>query len=102
MASVRRKCVLLVDRFDRTPAGTRRHFVSALTVLGLSSYPDGRYATYVDLAHRIRAEFVHPDATLRELFARIAFNMLTGNTDDHGRNHAAFVTANGLALTPAI
>jgi serine/threonine-protein kinase HipA len=75
--------------------------VSALTVLGLNSFPGGRYATYVDLAHRIRAEFVHADVTLRELFGRIAFNVLCGNTDDHGRNHAAFVDERGLALTPA-
>ena len=35
----------------------------------------GRYATYVDLAHQIRARFVDPDATLRELFSRIEFNI---------------------------
>lgn len=93
--------VLTVERFDRPGGGRRRRVVSALTVLGLTAFPGGRYATYVDLAHRIRAEFVRPDATLRELFARISFNILCGNTDDHGRNHAAFVELGGLALTPA-
>jgi serine/threonine-protein kinase HipA len=40
--------------------------------------------------------------TLRELFSRIAFNILVGNTDDHPRNHAAFVNADGsLTLSPA-
>ena len=38
------------------------------------------------------------EATLRELFARITFNILTGNTDDHARNHAAFW--DGRELTP--
>ena len=43
----------------------------------------------------------NPEATLRELFGRIAFNMACGNTDDHGRNHAAFVGTTDLELTPA-
>ena len=92
---------LLVERFDRGSALDRRRVVSALTVLGLTTFPEGRYATYSDLAHQIRAKFVHDNATLRELFARISFNILCGNTDDHGRNHAAFVIAAGLELTPA-
>jgi serine/threonine-protein kinase HipA len=91
---------LLIRRFDRTPAGHRRRFVSALTILGLTSFPEGRYATYTDLSHRIRGQFANPEGTLRELFGRISFNILCGNTDDHGRNHAAFV-GNELELTPA-
>ncbi len=91
---------LLVERFDRTHAGHRRRLVSALTILDLTSFPEGRYATYADLTHRIRGRFANPTATLRELFGRIAFNMLCGNTDDHGRNHAAFV-GDELELTPA-
>jgi len=38
---------------------------------------------------------------LRELFSRIVFNILSGNTDDHARNHAAFWDGNTLTLTPA-
>lgn len=93
--------ILLVERFDRVPGGNRRQMVSALTILKLTTFPGGRYATYVDLTHQIRASFLHPLRDLHELFCRIAFNMLCGNTDDHGRNHAAFVTATGLELTPA-
>mgnify|MGYP003547884123 CR=1 FL=1 len=78
----------------------RRRLVSALTILDLTPFPEGRYATYTDLTHRIRGRFANPTATLRELFGRIAFNMLCGNTDDHGRNHAAFV-GDELELTPA-
>jgi len=70
-------------------------------VLGLTTFPGGRYATYVDLAHHIRADFTDADPMLHELFGRIAFNVLCGNTDDHGRNHAAFVNEDGLSLTPA-
>jgi serine/threonine-protein kinase HipA len=82
--------VLLVKRFDRVP-GTRqrRALVSALTMLELDELM-ARYASYADLAQIIRERFTDARASLRELFARITFNVLTGNSDDHARNHAAF------------
>lgn len=95
------KHALLVDRFDRAPGGARHRIVSALTVLGLNPFPEGRYATYALLADEIRAHFDRPTETLRELFGRIVFNILCSNTDDHGRNHAAFVLDGTLGLTPA-
>ncbi len=92
--------VLLVDRFDRPGNGHRRLMLSALTILGLDEL-GARHASYADLAHQIRARFTTPDATLRELFSRIAFNLLVGNNDDHARNHAAFWDGRMLTLTPA-
>lgn len=94
--------VLLVDRFDRGTDSTRRGFVSALTILGLHEMA-GRHATYHDLADVVRQRFVRRKATLRELFARIVFNIniIIGNTDDHARNHAAFWDGERLELTPA-
>jgi serine/threonine-protein kinase HipA len=92
--------VLLVERFDRPPGGVRRLMVSALTILGLWEMT-GRYASYADLADVIRARFIRPESTLRELFARIVFNILSGNNDDHARNHAAFWDGSRLELTPA-
>ena len=94
------KQVLIVERFDRPGNGTRFAMVSALTVLGLDEL-GARYASYADLADQIRARFTKPAATLRELFARITFNILIGNTDDHARNHAAFWDGDALTLTPA-
>ncbi len=93
--------VLLVDRFDREP-GTRhrRALVSALTILELDEMM-ARYASYADLAQIIRERFTDARTTLRELFARITFNILTGNSDDHARNHAAFWDGEALTLTPA-
>lgn len=93
--------VLLVERFDRV-AGTRRRraLVSALTILQLDEML-ARYATYADLTQVIRERFTRAKATLTELFARITFNILTGNTDDHARNHAAFWDGEALTLTPA-
>lgn len=97
------KDVLLVRRFDREWNGTgwtRRAMVSALTMFGLSEM-QARYASYVDLAEMVRARFTDPQATLRELFGRMVFNVLTGNTDDHARNHAAFWDGANLTLTKA-
>lgn len=97
------KDVLLVRRFDRewsADGWRRRAMVSALTMFGLSEM-QARYASYVDLAEMVRARFTDPRATLRELFGRLVFNVLTGNTDDHARNHAAFWNGADLTLTPA-
>lgn len=91
---------LLIDRFDRPGDGRRRLMVSALTILGLSEI-EARYASYAALADEVRARFTEPARTLRELFARITFNVLVGNTDDHPRNHAAFWDGRALTLTPA-
>ena len=97
------KDVLLVERFDRQQSAAgweRKMMVSALTMLGLDEMM-ARYASYADLADIIRHRFTDPRATLRELFARIVFNILSGNTDDHARNHAAFWNGEMLSLTPA-
>lgn len=97
------KTVLLVERFDRsrTPNGQqRRLIVSALTILGLDEMM-ARYASYEDLADVIRRRYTSPEATLKELFTRIVYNILCGNTDDHARNHAAFWDGERLTLTPA-
>lgn len=97
------KDVLLVERFDRTKSHhgwTRKAMVSALTLFGLDEMM-ARYASYEDLAEIIRHPFTAPKATLHELFGRLVFNILCGNTDDHARNHAAFWDGNQLTLTPA-
>lgn len=100
------KDVLLVERFDRVPGKVgesrwqRRAMVSALTMFGLDEMM-ARYASYQDLAEIIRQRFERPADTNRELFSRLVFNILCGNTDDHARNHAAFWDGESLALTPA-
>jgi len=97
------KDVLLIERFDRLKADSgwqRKAMVSALTMLGLDEMM-ARYASYEDLAEIIRHRFTAPKDTLKELYGRIVFNILCGNTDDHARNHAAFWDGKRLALTPA-
>lgn len=98
------KDVLLVERFDRVAEEGdqlfRKHMLSALSLMLLDSM-EARYASYIELTDRVRQLFIHPEATLRELFSRISFNILVGNTDDHARNHAAFWDGENLDLTPA-
>jgi serine/threonine-protein kinase HipA len=93
--------VMLVERFDRGPEGSRRAMVSALTVLGENEM-GSRHASYVDLAESVRTgPWTEPADTLREVFQRMVFNVCVGNTDDHLRNHAAFWEGHRLTLTPA-
>lgn len=97
------KDVLLIERFDRVKAKDgwqRKAMVSALTILGLHEM-HARYASYPDLADNVRARFSDSGGTLHELYGRIVFNVLCGNTDDHARNHAAFWDGRVLTLTPA-
>lgn len=97
------KDILLIERFDRekTAGGwTRKAMVSALTLLGLDDMM-ARYASYETFAEIIRHRFDNPKETLEELFSRLVFNILCGNTDDHARNHAAFWNGKTLRLTPA-
>jgi serine/threonine-protein kinase HipA len=97
------KDVLLIERFDRefkNESWTRKLMLSALTLLNLDEMTP-HYASYEDLAELIRHRFTNPKATLQEMFGRIVFNILCGNTDDHARNHAAFWDGKHLTLTPA-
>jgi serine/threonine-protein kinase HipA len=98
-----RKDAILIERFDRKRVedGWQRHaMVSALTLLELDEMM-ARYASYEDLATIIRHRFTSPKETLKELYKRMVFNVLCGNTDDHARNHAAFWNGSELSLTPA-
>jgi serine/threonine-protein kinase HipA len=93
--------VLLVERFDRIPGtACRRAVLSVLTVLGLPE-TSPQLAAYGDLSELIRRRFTAPTQTRRELFSRMVFNILCGNTDDHARNHSAFWDGRELTLTPA-
>lgn len=97
------KDVLLIERFDRVKTDQgwqRKSMVSALTILGLWEM-QARYASYEDLGEIVRGRFTDSVNTLHELFGRIVFNILCGNTDDHARNHAAFWDGDYLTLTQA-
>ena len=81
--------VLLVERFDRD--GDRKlHYMSLHALLsamttGPSAVEPGGDMTYASLAARCRSIGVR-DAQV-DLYRRMVFNALIGNTDDHLRNH---------------
>lgn len=83
------RSVLLVKRFDRDASG-RRHYLSAHSLLNMDRVreDDARlrysYGQVADIARRICDE---PARDLPELYRRMVFNALIGNTDDHSRNH---------------
>ncbi len=97
------KDVLLIERFDRIKTNSgwqRKSMLSALTLFKLDEMM-ARYASYETLAEIIRHRFKDSSNTLKELFSRMTFNILVGNTDDHARNHAAFWDGDMFSLTPA-
>lgn len=103
MARAANKDVLLIQRFDRLKkehGWSRKCMVSALTLFGLDDMM-ARYASYEEFAEIIRHRFSEPKNSTKELFSRLVFNILCGNTDDHARNHAAFWDGKMLSLTPA-
>ncbi len=103
LESASHKDVLLIERFDRVKVSSgwqRKSMISALTLFGLDDMM-ARYASYEIFAEIIRHKFLNPAVTLKELFSRLIFNILCGNTDDHARNHAAFWDGKALSLTPA-
>ena len=94
--------ILLSKRFDRTGAGRRKHFASALTLLGLN---DGDNAStgcgYTDIVDFIVRCGCDVKNNLEELYRRVAFNIIVGNSDDHFRNHGFILTQKGWELSPA-
>ncbi len=103
LTKVKEKYILLVERFDREKLQnqwSRKMMTSALTLLNLDEM-QARYASYLDLADIIRKYSEQPIKQLRELFQRMVFNIIVGNTDDHAKNHAFFWDGKHYQLTPA-
>lgn len=94
--------ILLSKRFDRTETGKRIHFASALTLLGLT---DGDNAStgygYPDIIDFIIRHGSNVEQNLEELYRRVAFYIIVGNSDDHFRNHGFLLTRKGWELSPA-
>ncbi|MFG6583059.1 type II toxin-antitoxin system HipA family toxin [Sulfitobacter sp. 1A12779] len=84
--------VALIKRFDRR-AGMRVPYFSARTALNRSGAGQG---SYTEIAEAIRMISKAARADLHELWARMAFNVLVTNTDDHLKNHGFIYADNGL------
>ena len=93
---------LLSKRFDRTDDGKRKHFASAMTLLGLTDGCDVKTGNgYLDIVDFILQNCCDVEDNLRQLYRRVAFNIAIGNSDDHFRNHGFLLTPRGWTLSPA-
>lgn len=82
----------LIKRFDRIKSQPI-HFVSAHSLFNCDrvrpiadAYHDPQ--SYIALVRHLRAHAFVAEKDCRELYRRMVANVLLGNTDDHGRNHA--------------
>ncbi|WP_410013123.1 type II toxin-antitoxin system HipA family toxin [Sodalis sp. C49] len=91
--------VLLVERFDRLD-GKRIPFISAMTLLERNEN-NKEGASYIEIADALTHYSSRPGADRLELFSRMIFNAMTGNIDDHLRNHGFLREPQGWRLSPA-
>lgn len=102
-ATIGDRDVLLVKRFDRekTDDGYRRaRMLSALTLLRADENERDKWS-YITLAEEVRRLSNEPKQDAPELFARMVFNALISNDDDHPRNHAIIAMNDDWKLSPA-
>lgn len=100
---------MLSERFDRTEAiselsksSKRIHFASAMSLLGLDDGAGNSTGNgYLDIVDFILQGCTDVKQNIRELYRRVAFNVMFGNTDDHFRNHGFLLTHKGWTLSPA-
>lgn len=98
----RRHRTFLSRRFDRTDQGARRHFASAMTLLQRRDGEEG--ASYLELVSEIIRQGREVNASLEQLWRRVAFSVCSSNADDHLRNHGFLLQGDargGWRLAPA-
>ncbi len=103
LLDVQGRTVLMTQRFDRQPMTggyTRAHLLSGLTMLALHERDYGQ-GSYAGLAEWIRRHGSEARDDMRELYLRMVFNIIVGNTDDHLRNHVVINHGEGFRLSPA-
>jgi serine/threonine-protein kinase HipA len=97
ISRIRKRPVLLIKRFDITPAGGRRSLLSFARLLdqepGLGSYSG--------MAEVIRRHSKQPRSDLKLLFKQMILNVAIHNTDDHLQNFSMIHDPDGWRLSPA-
>ena len=88
--------ILLLSRFDRMET-KRIPFASAMTLAGAQDDEEFSYALLSDIVSRCSAQ---PYRDNCDLWRRMVFNAVAGNTDDHLRNHGFLRTRQGWVLSP--
>lgn len=90
------------DRIVKNGVRHRRHFASAMTMLGYSDgtdHSDG--ASYLEIVEFLLQNGADVAADLHQLWRRIVFSIGVSNTDDHLRNHGFLLEPEGWKLSPA-
>lgn len=91
--------VAVIRRFDRDGADGRIPYQSAASLLQATRDEE---RSYTEIADAIRRHGHEPVADIRQLWRRMAFNLLISNVDDHLRNHGFLHVERGLwRLAPA-
>lgn len=99
--------VFLIERFDRTTEGKRKHYISAHSLLAPAPLnADQRELrtsfSYAGIAEAMRPFNLRGQLDSHQLYRRMIFNILIGNVDDHLRNHALLMESPGrYILSPA-
>lgn len=99
LITVNDQSVLLVERFDRGPAGERHGYISAGTLLREPPATYRTAATYLDIA--VKAAAIGVVDARADIFRRMLVNSFVHNTDDHLRNMALIRTARAWKVSPA-
>lgn len=97
LATVLKKPVLILERFDRR-GSERVPYMSALTAMAAQ---DGDARSYLELAEILQSSGSAPARDLEQLWRRVVFNVLVSNVDDHLRNHGFLHEPGGWRLAPA-
>ncbi len=89
---------LAVERFDRLPSGERVHTQSVAALLGINfREPNLDYLALVKLARKLGG-----DSDVERLYRQLCFNVALSMRDDHSKNFAFCMDANGQwSLSPA-
>lgn len=88
--------ILVLRRFDRVPeSAIRLHFLSAHTLINMNRVAVDDYRrdfSYMGIAKAIQKISAEPEKDAHELYRRMVFNGMIGNSDDHLRNHGFLLT----------
>jgi len=95
--------VLLLDRFDIAPGGSRNHLITANGLLKEpgSQQDPGRVFRYDNVCELLRQYSISIEQDLKQLIALMLFNRAINNTDDHERNFSLINRGDGYQLAPA-
>ena len=87
------------QRFDRGPEGRRHHMISVAGMLETAwSAPTIDYERLLSTVRYVTRD----DASVRQMFRRMVFNVLAHNRDDHTKQHSFILAEDGRwRLAPA-